>query len=80
MEFIKGINIEIDEMNQVLKIAYLKNYLEKDFNPSLNKCVDFKYTANDKRFEFHISNSNKNINLEIDRFIECYKIYIDLEE
>lgn len=75
MEFLKGIKIEIEEINQVLKIAYLKNYLEEDFNPSLDKCLDFKYNTIEKRFEFHIS--NKNINLHIDRFIECYIVYIN---
>ena len=64
-------------MNQVLKIAYLRNYLKQDFNPSLNKCISFQYNANEKRFEFYISNINVNINLEINKFIECYKIYIE---
>lgn len=77
MEFLKGINIEIDEINQVLKIAYLKNYLQEDFNPSLNRCLNFKYNTIEKRFEFHILNSNKNITLNIDKFIECYKIKIE---
>ncbi|CAM3444839.1 hypothetical protein [Arcobacter aquimarinus] len=78
MEFLKGIKIEIEEINHVLEIAYLKNYLEKDINPFLNKCIDFKYDVNEKIFVFHILNSNKKINLGMDEFVECYKIYFNV--
>ena len=76
MEFVHGLDIQLYEINQILKIAYLKNYLEDSYNPFFYKCNTFKYISKEKKFEFYISDLDKHINLEINKFIECYTIYI----
>ena len=76
MEFIKGISIEIDTMNMVLKIAYLKNYLDKNYNPFQQECDYFKFNNQEQMFEIHISNTDKYIYFEMNKFMECYTLFI----
>lgn len=49
MEFIKGISINIDTMNMVLKIAYLKNYLDKNYDPFKQKCDSYKFNSEERK-------------------------------
>ena len=63
-------------MNIVLKIAYLKNYLDKNYDPFKEQCDEYKFNTEEKIFEIHISNSDKYIQLDMDKFIECYMLFI----
>lgn len=76
MEFIHGLNLDLDSVNKILKIAQKKSYIEnKDF---INTCNDFRFEPISKKFEFHFRSDFDLIKLELemDKFIECYVAFI----
>ena len=70
MEFVSGLNLDINNAHIILKIAQRKGYLVNE--NFINRCVNFKFNAKDRIFEFYILDFNDCINLEMDKFIECY--------
>lgn len=47
--------------------------LNEDF---INRCVNLKFNVKDRIFEFYILGFNDCINLEMDKFIECYTEFL----
>ena len=47
--------------------------INEDF---INRCVNFKFNAKDRIFEFYVLNFNDSVNLEMDKFIECYTEFL----
>ena len=74
MEFVSGLNLDINSAHVILGIAQTKGYLI-DGN-YINKCVNFRFNAKDRVFEFYVLNLNNSINLEMDKFIECYTEFL----
>lgn len=78
MIFAHGLSIDIDVINRVLEIAYLKNYLEKkDCDLLINKCNEVKFNEIEDSFEFSILELNICIKLEKNIFIECYTEFLN---
>jgi hypothetical protein len=78
MNFAHGLSINIDAINKILEIAYLKNYLEKkDYDLLINKCNELKFNEIEDSFEFSILKSNICVKLEKNMFIECYTEFLN---
>ncbi len=78
MTFAHGLSINIDAINKILEIAYLKNYIEKkDYDLLINKCNELKFNEIKDSFEFFILESNICIKLEKNIFIECYTQFLN---
>lgn len=74
MEFLSGLNLDINSVHLILKIAQRNGYLvNEDF---INRCVNLKFNVKDRIFEFYILGFNDCINLEMDKFIECYTEFL----
>lgn len=74
MEFISGLNLDINSVHIILNIARKKGYLITE--NSINECITFKFNTKDRIFEFYILDLNNCINLEMDKFIECYAEFL----
>lgn len=75
MEFVSGLCLDINSTHIILEIAQKKGYLtNEDF---INKCVNFKFNAKDRIFEFYALDLNNCMNLEMDKFIECYTEFLN---
>jgi hypothetical protein len=78
MNFAHGLSINIDAINKILEIAYLKNYLEKkDYDLLINKCNELKFNEIEDSFEFSILELNICVKLEKNMFIECYTEFLN---
>lgn len=70
MEFAHGLDLNFRNVNLILSLAQKKGYIK--YNEIIFKCDDFKFNENNGIFEFHIFNPECYIELNIDKFVECY--------
>ena len=74
IRFAHGLELNLENVNEILKIAQQKGYIKKN-EPFFN-CDDFKFDTKNHKFEFHVLNPRYNIILDMDRFIECYTLFL----
>lgn len=76
MEFVHGLNLDIDSVNRILQIAQDKGYIsnEKD----LTTCYKFRFNEINQIFEFHLKTEINIINLDMDKFVECYTLFLKM--
>ena len=74
MEFMHGLELNLDNVNQILKIAQEKGYVKSN-EPFFN-CDNFKFDEKNHKFEFHVLNLRHNITLDMDMFVECYTVVL----
>jgi hypothetical protein len=74
LEFAQGLELKLENVNVILKIAQQKGYVKS--NEHFFKCYNFKFDEKNHKFEFHILNLRYNIILSMDKFIECYTIFL----
>jgi hypothetical protein len=73
MEFMHGLELNLDNVNQILKIAQKKGYVKS--NEPFFDCDNFKFDEKNHKFEFHVLPKH-NITLDMDRFVECYTVVL----
>ena len=76
MAFVYGLNLDIDSVNRILEIAQDKGYFPNEKN--ITACYKFRFDAINQIFEFHLKNEINIINLDMDKFIECYTIFLKM--
>jgi hypothetical protein len=69
MQFAHGLKLDINSVNEILEIAQKKKYLSHKFTI---KCDSFRFIFEEKKFLFYLSKPNISIELEMEKFIECY--------
>ena len=74
MQYAHGLELNLKTVNQILKIAQQKNYVKS--HELKFDCHDFRFDEENHKFEFHVLHPKHNIILDMDKFIECYTIYI----
>jgi hypothetical protein len=62
MEFMHGLELNLDNVNQILKIAQEKGYVKSN-EPFFN-CDDFKFDEKNHKFEFHVLNPKTKYNTQ----------------
>jgi hypothetical protein len=74
MEFAHGLNLDINSVNEILKIAQEKGYLSnKDI---VITCDSFIFDEKDKTFKFYLLEKNC-IEVDMNKFIECYTLFLE---
>ena len=75
MYFANGLDIRVDSLNEILKIAESKGYIVNSYEYD-----SFKFNSKEKIFYFCVLNTNICISLDMDKFIECYTEFLGLLE
>ena len=70
MQYAHGLDLNLEIVNEILKIAQEKGYVKS--NESFFKCDNFRFDEKNHKFEFHVLNPRHNITLDMNRFVECY--------
>lgn len=79
MEFIRGLELKLKDVDLILELAQQKGYIGK--NNTFFKCEDFKFDKHSNSFEFYSSSElNLTIKLDSNKFIECYIDLLNLKE
>jgi hypothetical protein len=74
MEFVHGLNLDINSVNKILQIAKNKGYLINE--ESITTCNSFKFDEINQVFEFYLKTKTNIISLDRDKFIECYTRFL----
>ena len=74
MQYAHGLELNLENVNEILYIAQEKGYLKS--NEEFFKCDYFTFNEKNQEFEFHVLNSKHNITLDMDKFIECYTVFL----
>ena len=74
MQYAHGLELNLKTVNQILKIAQKKAYV-KSYELEFN-CDDFRFDEENHKFEFHVLHPKHNIILDMDKFIECYTLFL----
>lgn len=79
MEFIRGLELKLKDVNLILELAQKKGYIGR--NNTFFKCKNFKFDKENNSFEFYSSlELNLTIKLDSNKFIECYIDLLNLKE
>lgn len=75
MQYAHGLELNLENVNEILYIAQEKGYVKS--NETFFNCDNFKFDEINHKFEFHVLNPRHNIILDMDKFIECYTVFLE---
>ena len=76
MESVHGLNLDIASVNTIIQIAQNKGYFPNEKN--ITDCYKFRFNEINQIFEFHLKTEINIINLDMDKFVECYTIFLKM--
>ena len=74
MQYAHGLELNLENVNEILKIAQEKGYVKS--HEAFFNCDDSKFDEKNHKFEFHVLTPRHNITLDMDRFVECYTVVL----
>lgn len=74
MQYAHGLDLNLETVNEILKIAQEKEYIKSHVLKF--KCDNFRFDEENQKFEFYVLNLNHRVILDMYKFIECYTEFL----